>query len=141
MAFTKRLISLRQQYPILRRGRFLTGAFNDELGLRDVSWVNADGAEMTPEVWQDGNTRCFGMIMDGRAQATGIRRAASDATLLWIMNAYHDVVGFTLPDVVGGTRWSRIFDTNAPDLSGDSFETGHLYEVTGRSCLLFVRGD
>ena len=141
LAFTRQLLALRRQHPILRRGRFLTGAFNETLGLRDVSWVNANGCDMTPAAWQDGNTRCFGMIMDGRAQATGIRRAASDATLLWILNSYHDVVAFTLPDVVGGTRWIRIFDTSAPGAADDHFDTGHVYGVTGRSCLLFVRGD
>ncbi len=141
LAFTRQLFALRRQYPIVRRGRFLTGTFNEALGLRDVSWINANGCDMTPAAWQDNNTRCFGMIMDGRAQATGIRRAASDATLLWILNSYHDLVEFTLPDVVGGTRWIRIFDTNAPDAADDHFDTGHVYGVTGRSCLLFVRGD
>ena len=30
---------------------------------------------MTPEVWDDERTQCFGMLMDGRAQATGIQPA------------------------------------------------------------------
>ncbi len=137
--FTRRLLAIRARYPILRRGRFLTGAFNEELGVRDVTWINANGADMTPEAWEDNNTRCFGMIMDGRAQATGIRRAASDATLLLILNAYHDVVEFTLPEVAGGEHWARIFDTNAPDLDSETFPTGKVYSVTGRSVLLFER--
>ena len=138
-AFTRTLLQLRAKYPILRRGRFLTGAYNEEFGVRDVTWINANGADMTPEAWEDNNTRCFGMIMDGRAQATGIRRAASDATLLLILNAYHDVVEFTLPEVAGGETWSRIFDTNAPDLEAETFATGKTYSVTGRSVLLFER--
>ena len=39
-----RLIALRHQYPILRRGRFLTGEYNAELGVKDVSWIDAGGA-------------------------------------------------------------------------------------------------
>ncbi len=138
-AFTRMLLQVRAKYPILRRGRFLTGAYNEELGVRDVTWINANGADMTPEAWEDSNTRCFGMIMDGRAQATGIRRAAGDATLLLILNAYHDVVEFTLPEVAGGETWSRIFDTNVPDLAAETFPTGKTYSVTGRSVLLFER--
>jgi len=137
--FTRKLLGVRAKYPILRRGRFLTGAFNEELGVRDVTWINANGADMTPEAWEDNNTKCFGMIMDGRAQATGIRRAAGDATLLLILNAYHDVVEFTLPEVAGGETWARIFDTNAPDLAAETFPTGTAYSVTGRSVLLFER--
>ena len=38
------------------------------------------------------NMRCFGMLIDGRAQATGIRQRGQDATLLLVFNAHHDVV-------------------------------------------------
>jgi glycogen operon protein len=139
-AFLRRLTELRHQYPILRRGRFLTGEYNEEFGVKDVAWINASGAEMTDEDWGSPQTRCFGMLMDGRAQATGIRRPASDATLLLILNAYHDVVDFTLPEVAGGRHWSLVFDTNVPDRVSDdeSFVFGEAYEVTGRSALMFA---
>ena len=52
------------------------------------------------------------MLMDGRAQPTGIRRRGEDATLLMVLNAYHDLVGFTLPETAGGSRWSLLIDTN-----------------------------
>ena len=94
---------------------------------------------MAPDDWDNPATRCFGMLMDGRAQATGIRRPASDATLLWVLNAYYDVVPFTLPDVAGGRHWGLVFDTNLPDRSGEeTFVFGEAYDVTGRSCVLFV---
>ena len=56
------------------------------------------------EDWDDGNARCFGMLMDGRAQATGITRRGDDATLLIVFNAHHDVVNFTLPPCFDGAR-------------------------------------
>ena len=33
--------------------------------------------------WRDAATRCFGMLIDGRAQPTGIRQRGKDATMLW----------------------------------------------------------
>ena len=66
--------TLRHKYPILRRGRFLTGVSSEELGVKDVTWINAAGTEMRPEHWADPTMHCFGMLIDGRAQATGIRR-------------------------------------------------------------------
>ncbi len=136
--FARKLIALRHHYPILRRGRFLTGAYNEELGVKDVSWIATTGAEMTRFDWENGNTRCFAMLMDGRAQATGIRRPASDATLLWVLNAYHDVVKFTLPKVSGGRRWATVFDTAVPERPREQlFRMGEAYEMTGRSTVLF----
>ena len=70
----RKLTALRHRYPILRRTRFFTGEYNEELGVKDVTWINAGGDEMQAEDWDDGNMQCFGMLMDGRAQATGIRQ-------------------------------------------------------------------
>ena len=97
--FARKLIAMRQAFPMLRRGRFLIGAYNEELDVKDVTWLTPAGEEMTTEHWDDGNARCFGMLLDGRAQETGIRRRGSDATLLLVVNAHFDVVNFTLPEV------------------------------------------
>jgi glycogen operon protein len=80
------------------------------------------------------------MLMDGRAQPTGIRRRGADATMLLVLNAYHDLVEFTLPEIPGGRTWSLLVDTNLPgDPEADAnFETGDKYGVTGRSLLLFA---
>jgi isoamylase len=138
-SFVHRLAGLRRDYGILRRSRFFTGLHNPDLDVKDVTWINATGEEMKEHDWQNGNVRCFGMLMDGRAQATGIRRRGEDATLLMVVNSWHDLVKFTLPEVPGGGRWALLIDTNAPDLQEQpDFPIGHLYEVTGRSLLLFV---
>ena len=63
---------------MLRRGRFLTGEYDEELGVKDVTWLTPAGEEMTPEHWQDPNGRCLGVLLDGRAQETGIRRVGDD---------------------------------------------------------------
>jgi glycogen operon protein len=138
-AFTRRLTSLRHKYPALRRTRFYTGAYNEALGVKDVTWVNSDGKEMQQANWDDPNVKCFGMMLDGRAQVTGIRKRGQDATLLFILNGWHEGVGFTLPEAPDGKGWIRLIDTNLPDESEErEFKMGASYEVTGRSCLLFL---
>ncbi len=137
MEFTRRLIEIRKAQPMLRRGRFLTGAYNEELGVKDATWLSPSGEEMTVEQWNDGNARCIGVILDGRAQPTGIRRRGSDRTLFLILNAHHDVVKFKLPEVVGGDGWHCLVDTNQPELrQAPRIVFGTEYEVTGRSLLL-----
>ena len=136
--FARKLIGLRTVFPVLRRGRFLTGQFDEELGIRDVAWMTCDGREMTGAEWGDPGMRCFGMLMDGRAQATGIRRAAQDATLLWVLNAHHSAVGFTLPRLAGERRWTTMFDTAAPDQAPEAvLDMGRTYPVAGRSTVMF----
>jgi glycogen operon protein len=137
--FFRKLTRLRHRYPILRRTRFLTGEYNEEYGVKDLTWIDANGSEMQAQNWDDPNTRCFGMLIDGRAQTTGIRRRGSDVSLLLIFNAYHDLVQFTLPPCVSGIGWTRLLDTNAPDAPDESagFKIGDVYGVTGYSTLLF----
>ncbi len=138
--FVRKLTRLRQTYPILRRGRFFTGKFNEAVSVKDVTWINSEGAEMAASDWENGNTRALGMLMDGRAQATGIRRAASDATLLLLLNAYHGTVRFALPGTAGGQHWSLIFDTGAPRApeGAASFGVGDRFDMAGRSTSLFL---
>ncbi len=143
MQFVQRLTGLRHKYPILRRNLFLTGDYNQELGVKDVTWINADGAEMQNENWGDAGMRRFGMLLDGRAQTTGIRQRGHEATLLLVINDHFDMVSFTLPECAGGSQWSLVLDTNFEDI-GDKdaenapFHTGDAYKVTARSVLLFA---
>jgi len=137
--FVQKLTRLRHKYPILRRNLFLTGKYNEQLEVKDVTWINANGAEMEEAHWGDANMRCFGMLMDGRAQSTGVRQRGKNATMLLVINGHHELVEFTLPECPGGCRWTRLIDTNVPEDSEEpSFETGQKYGVTARSVLLFV---
>jgi isoamylase len=141
--FVRRLTALRSRYPILRQNRSLTGAWNEQLELKDCTWLTPANEEMTSQHWADPAAKCLGLLLDGRAQTSGIRRRGSEATLLLITNAHDDVVVFTLPSVPGGRDWLRFLDTNLPDQDEDleealPFKFGHEYEVTGRSLLLFL---
>ena len=140
--FTRKLIAVRKAYPILHRGRFLVGEYNEELDVKDVTWLAPDGTEMTGESWGDADTRTLGMLLDGRAQPTGIRRRGSDATLLIVFNAHHEAVPFTLPEAPGGTRWVGLIDTAEPDRTDPpSFQFGDAYEVEARSLSLHVLSE
>lgn len=139
LRFAQRVIAIRRALPMLRRGRFLNGRLDEDIGVKDVAWLAPSGLEMTPENWAEAHARCMGIVFDGRAQETGIRRVGTDATLLLIVNAHHDVVQFTLPMAVGGKEWVCLIDTSRPDLTDPPrLPFQHVYEVTGRSLLLFM---
>jgi isoamylase len=137
--FLTKLTTLRHALPVLRRARFLTGHYDEALQLSEVKWVSPAGVELQAQQWDDPAMRCFGLVIDGRAQTSGIRKPASDATVLLILNAHHDVVDFTLPEIPGSDQWSCLIDTNAPIREElPDFESGDVYQVTGRSLLFFA---
>jgi len=138
LQFVQTLTTLRHQYPILRRNRFLNGQYVEELGVRDVTWIDATGLPREEQHWQDPSLRCFGMLLDGRAQSTGIRQRGKEATLLIVFNAHHENVDFILPECEGGREWSLLLDTNVPEKQTESvFKVGSPYVVTGRSLVLY----
>jgi isoamylase len=140
--FVTRLAALRQRFPILRRSRFLSDAYNEELDIKEVTWVSPHGSEMQQDDW-NATAQCVGLMLDGRAQPTGIKKRGEDTTLLLILNAWHDVVEFTLPNQGSDDhRWTLMIDTNLPDEGNNKedqkFSFGQVYAVTGRSLLLLA---
>jgi glycogen operon protein len=140
LRFTQTLCRLRHKYPILRRNRFLTGAHDEELDVKDLTWINAAGVEMQAADWSDPVAHCFGMLIDGRARPSGVRQRGTEATLLIVMNAHHDFVKFRLPASNGGGRWLRVLDTNVAVEGIENFEgaAGDEYGVTARSLVMFA---
>jgi isoamylase len=139
--FVARLTELRRNFAVLHRSRYFTGEWNEEIGVRDLTWLNPAGSEMTAEQWADPFAKCMGALFDGRAQATGVRKRGSDTTMLLIVNAADNLVRFTLPQVAAGRAWLRLIDTNLSEAEDEEdaerFKFGHEYEVTPRSLLLF----
>jgi isoamylase len=137
--FTKQLCALRHKYPILRRNRFLTGEFDQELEVKDVTWINASGIEMQEADWSDSRMLCFGMLIDGRARPTGLRQRGTEATLLIAVNAHHDVVEFALPTAAGDGTWKLLLDTNLPEMLKEyKGNAGERYAITARSLVMLA---
>ena len=101
--------------------------------------MSPSGEELSPGQWDDPSMRCFCMLIDGRAQATGIRRPAADATLLIAMNAHHDVVDVKLPEIAGNQQWTCLIAANMPVRDElPEYDSGDTYQITGRSLVLFA---
>ena len=94
---------------------------------------------MDDQHWHDISLRCFGMLLDGRAQTTGIRQRGKEATLLLLINGQQELVDFVMPECAAALHWSLLLDTNAPE-SGEkrTFKVGANYSLIDRSLALFV---
>ena len=97
---------------------------------------------MKLEEWQNPLAQCFGLMLNGEAgdYRTPDGQPADDDVLLIVMNAYHGMVPFKLPQIAGGVGWRRCLDTTDPDMADDPavHAIGELFQVPGRSLILFI---
>jgi glycogen operon protein len=135
--FVRALTSLRHKYAVLRRSRFLTGVRDETTGAKDVTWIHPSGVEMTEEMWKDGQLRCFGMLLDGRAQPTGLHERGNEATLLLIFNGSAQTGKFVMPAGVEGTGWRWMLDTTETAQTDRTFRPGEAVEVPDRTVSLY----
>jgi isoamylase len=132
LAFTRRLTALRARHPGLRYRRFL-GRPDFPENPRDLVWLTPDATEMDGEAWADETARSFGMLIDTPPDG----EAPRDVVLL-AFNGHHDLVPFTLPPSPLGGAWRRLLDSNlSTDDEQPRFDPGAIYDLTGRSILLF----
>jgi isoamylase len=140
LAFTQRLIALRQAHPVLRRMRFLHGNTSCPRGIKDITWFTPQGTEKTSEQWMDPMARCIGVLLNGKAGPTMGAHGVpiEDDLLLIILNSHHEIVDFTLPTLPIETRWKRLLDTSLTEdvQEVDIPSDGAALPINGRSLVL-----
>jgi glycogen operon protein len=140
LEFVKHLIQFRAEQPVLRRRQFFQGRPIRGSEVKDISWLEPSGKEMTDEAWNASFVRCVGVLLAGEQidelNARG-QRITGD-TLLMLLNAHHETIAFTLPVHAAGC-WKLVMDTFAPGASPDDFADGENYEIRQRSMAVFRR--
>jgi len=142
LRFTRTLIRLRRDHPVLRRRQFFHGRPIHGSAIEDLAWFRPDGKEMTDEAWRDPLGRCIGLRLAGDAltevDATG--RRLRDDTLLVLLNAYHEPIPFVVPAHRPGVRWELVLDTRTRDglRRHRPLKGGEAYDLAGR-CLAVLR--
>ncbi len=138
IGFVRKLIDLRNEYPMLRYTRFLNGELKENIDARDVTWIRSDGEEYSDGDWNDTEHKHFGMLLDIRGYATETSNAKQDSPLLILFNAYHEDVEFVMPPHVGGQTWRLLLDSNRPGLEQKtSYSVGNSFKLVSRSLSLF----
>ena len=113
LEFTRRLIRMRHDQPVLRRRRFFRGQHIWDSDLKDLAWFRPDGSEMTQEDWTQPFVRSLAFLLGGDAIATTDTRGNKVVgdSLLILMNANHEPVEFVLPAIEWGSDWEILVDT------------------------------
>jgi glycogen operon protein len=140
LAFTRNLIRLRREHPVLRRRQFFYGRRLQGSEVKDLAWFRPDGKEMTEENWQDRLARCIGLRLAGDAieEVDTLGDRITDDTFLLLLNAHHAPLPFILPAHRPGVMWELVLDTRTPEgrRLHRPMRGGEVYELEARCVAL-----
>jgi glycogen operon protein len=136
--FTRRVIRIRKENPVLRRRKFFQGRRIRGAEVLDIAWLDASGREMTDETWNAPEVHTLGVRLDGDAIDEVDERGEGIVgdTLLFILNAGAVMTPFVLPPITADERWETLLDTADPWLPPRRLRGGDRYELRARSMAL-----
>jgi glycogen operon protein len=140
LAFTQRVIALRQSNPVLRRRHFFRGRDPNSASGKDVMWVRSDGQEMQQSDWQNADNHLIGMFISGQAtdETDDRGRPIRGDTLLLILNGGGMDCRFTLPHVNEEGFWMTLLDSAHSECHGP--QDGASLMVAAHSLVLLRHG-
>lgn len=126
--FTRLMIALRKNQPVLHRRRFFKGRRIRGTGVRDIRWLNTEGLDMTDKQWDVSFIRCMGMLLNGEHinEVNECGEAIKDDVLLLIVNSFWEEIDFILPNTELSLNWEILVDTD----NGNTEVSGKV--VTGK---------
>jgi isoamylase len=135
LSFTRRVIRIWKDHPVLRRRKFFQGRRIRGAEVQDIAWLAPNGAEMTDEMWNSPDVRFLGVRLNGDAiQEVNERgqRIVGD-TLLLMLNAGAEPISFVLPATSPIERWETLLDTADPWEAPRRLRASDRYVVHPRS--------
>jgi glycogen operon protein len=142
LAFVQRMISLRKRHPVFHRRRFFQGRPIKGASVKDVLWLNPSGNEISEDEWRDPSLHYLGVFLSGEGlDETDERgRELRDENFLVLLNAHHEDVGFTLPALRAGSRWTAWMDTSREGglRSLETYDGGTPYPLQARSMVVLL---
>jgi isoamylase len=136
--FVKYMITVLNQHPVLRRRRFFQGRPIRGGAVKDITWFEPSGAEMSDHAWSVSSmlglgVRLLGMEID-ETDENGDRVIGD--TLFMAFNAHHEAMRFVLP-AVAGLCWETVLDTSRTDWERRVLLEGSSYPLPARAVSVF----
>ena len=129
--FVTKLLGLRSRHPLFRRRTYFRGRAVRDPEMKDISWLNPDGTEMSDHDWNKTFARALGVLISGRGltERDEYARLVEDDDLLLLFNAHDEDIAFTLP----GDGWQLLLDTAGASAAARP------YALRGRALALLLR--
>jgi isoamylase len=140
LAFTRQLVQLRRDHPVLRRRRYFRGDAPDG-GLGDLAWLLPDGNRMQDSDWHWEEARAVGVFLNGQGITEPDREGdpVTDDSFLILFNGHHEAIEFQLPGVAFGEKWQVTVNTFQDGETGVELHAEHSVHIEARSTLVLIR--
>jgi len=139
LEFVKQIIQIRHQQPVLQRHTFFQGRSLRGKDVKDITFLDPSGNEMTDQSWAADFVRCLGIRLAGdmiEEQDEKGNRIVGD-TLLILLNGHFEAIQFTLPALPPYQSWQLLLDTSEVAMRPHPIRRGVRFELKGRSTALF----
>jgi len=139
LEFARYMIHLLKSQPVLQRRRFFQGRSIRGGGIKDITWFEPGGAEMSDAVWNSDHVRHLGVRLVGTEieETDEHGQPVEGDTLFLMFSAHPEPIRFALPGHEPGQRWERLLDTSQAGWSRRAVQHGAHYSLTGRSVAAF----
>jgi isoamylase len=140
LEFVRKLIFIRRSQPVLHRRKFFLGRAIRGSEIKDISFFNPSGQEMSDEDWNAGFVKCLGVRLAGDLINDENERGEPivGETLLFLLNGHWEPISFTLPAMREGHVWDHILDTADTSEEPRTFEGGQEYPLADRSFVVLA---
>ncbi len=140
LEFTRKVIWLRRNQPVFQRRKFFLGRAIRGSDVKDISFFNPSGQEMSDDDWNAGFVRCLGVRLAGDMINDENERGEPvvGETLLLLLNGHWEPIPFTLPETKPEHIWHRILDTAGQAKEPDRLEGGADYPLKDRSVVVLA---
>lgn len=140
LGFVRRCVKIYKEQPALQRRQFFLGRKIRGAGIKDITYFDTGGNEMSDQTWNDPVTHTFGVRLAGDLidQRDEQGERISGDTLLLLINSSDDSVDFVLPSAPNGNHWEIVIDTaeNDRQLEPREWNKGDVFPLFGRSLVL-----
>src|SRR5262249_55722957 len=139
LEFVRKVAQIWKTQPVFQRRKFFQRRGIRGSGIKDISWFEPNGKDMSDAAWDAGFVRCLGVRLAGDLidDVDEKGEPVVGDTLLLLLNAHHEAIPFTLPVTKPEHHWERLFDTARPEKAPPSWQGGHQYPLQGRSMAVF----
>ncbi len=112
VAFTRQVLTVRANNPVLRRRTFFRRQALDGRG-QDLTWLRPDGQPMTEEDWGQANNHILGMLIRGQAtdEVDERGRRFVGETILLLLNGGGRTRPFVVPALERPGNWVEVINT------------------------------
>jgi glycogen operon protein len=138
LQFVMRCSRIWREQPVLQRRHFLQGRPIRGSEVKDISWFEPSGNEMSDGAWNAGFVQCLGMRLAGDLlrEVTERGEPIVGDTLFLLFNAHWEEMPFVLPKTKPQHVWQLLLDTAKPEEENTLYKGGETYPLYGRAFTL-----